>query len=95
MPQLHDSGSRAIQPSDQTHQHDFARIFGIETEYGVSVTDIPEPMDASHVAMTMFQPVVRRARGIPPGVCDRRGDMPLGCVAERSGRRADHAFDGA
>lgn len=62
MPQLHDSGSRAIQPSDQTHQHDFARIFGIETEYGVSVTDIPEPMDASHVAMTMFQPVVRRAR---------------------------------
>ena len=30
MPQLHDSGSRAIQPSDQTHQHDFARIFGIE-----------------------------------------------------------------
>ena len=44
------------------HDHDFARIFGIETEYGVSVTGTEQPCDAGQVAMMMFQPVVSRAR---------------------------------
>mgnify|MGYP000799891148 FL=1 len=41
MPQLRDSGNHSTAPLD-AHTKDeiqsFARIFGIETEYGVSVT---------------------------------------------------------
>mgnify|MGYP000733099201 CR=1 FL=1 len=42
--------------------HSFARIFGIETEYGVSVTGADVPCDASQTAMMMFQPIVASAR---------------------------------
>ena len=48
--------------SSHEHDHDYARIFGIETEYGVSVTGTDKPCDAGQVAMMMFQPVVSRAR---------------------------------
>ena len=34
----------------------------METEYGVSVTGSDHPVDATQVAMMMFQPVVSRAR---------------------------------
>ncbi|WP_291527237.1 Pup--protein ligase [Bifidobacterium sp. UBA744] len=44
------------------HDHDYSRIFGIETEYGVSVTGTDKPCDAGQVAMMMFQPVVSQAR---------------------------------
>lgn len=64
MPQLRDSGdhgaSRSIKQSAQFAG--FARIFGVETEYGVSVTGADQPIDAAQAAMTMFQPVVSRAR---------------------------------
>ncbi len=43
MPQLRDSGNHSTAPLD-AHTKDeiqsFARIFGIETEYGVSVTGL-------------------------------------------------------
>ena len=41
MPQLRDSGNHSSSPLDEgtlREVHSFARIFGIETEYGVSVT---------------------------------------------------------
>lgn len=41
MPQLRDSGNHSSSPLDAgtlREVHSFARIFGIETEYGVSVT---------------------------------------------------------
>ncbi|MBW3087142.1 Pup--protein ligase [Bifidobacterium sp. 82T24] len=44
------------------HARDFARIFGIETEYGVAVTGTAKPVDPGQVAMTMFRPVVSRSR---------------------------------
>nr|WP_243390348.1 proteasome accessory factor PafA2 family protein [Bifidobacterium margollesii] len=44
------------------HADGFARIFGVETEYGVSVTGASHPVDSGQVAMTMFQPVVSRSR---------------------------------
>lgn len=59
MPQLHDSRSRhstPTQPSATTGGCD--RIFGLETEYGLSVSGASRPLDISQVAMTMFQPVV-------------------------------------
>ena len=43
-------------------QRRFARIFGIETEYGVSVTGSDRPCDAGQTAMMMFQPIVAEAR---------------------------------
>ena len=61
MPQLRDSSTRAMHASTGMRD-DFARIFGIETEYGVSVTGADRAVDAGQVAMTMFQPVVSRAR---------------------------------
>ncbi|WP_026644441.1 proteasome accessory factor PafA2 family protein [Bifidobacterium sp. AGR2158] len=61
MPQLHDSGNRG-HACASTHVDDFARIFGIETEYGVSVTGASRPCDAGQVAMMMFQPIMRRVR---------------------------------
>ncbi|MEE1296857.1 MAG: proteasome accessory factor PafA2 family protein, partial [Bifidobacterium sp.] len=58
MPQLHDSGNRLTTPT--THLDDTARIFGLETEYGVCVTGMDA--DAAQVAMMMFQPMVRAER---------------------------------
>ncbi len=61
MPQLRDSSTRAMHADTEIH-NDFGRIFGIETEYGVSVTGADHAVDAGQVAMTMFQPVVSKAR---------------------------------
>ena len=65
MPQLRDSGNHSTAPLD-AHTKDeiqsFARIFGIETEYGVSVTGLDRPCDAGQTAMMMFQPIVAEAR---------------------------------
>ena len=64
MPQLRDSrdtGHRRDHAGAE-HAHDFARIFGIETEYGVAVTGATKPVDPGQVAMTMFCPVVSRSR---------------------------------
>ena len=61
MPQLRDSSTRAMH-ADTGMRNDFGRIFGIETEYGVSVTGADHAVDAGQVAMTMFQPVVSKAR---------------------------------
>ena len=50
MPQLRDSGNHSSSPLDAgtlREVHSFARIFGIETEYGVSVTGADVPCDAS------------------------------------------------
>ncbi|MCI1635540.1 proteasome accessory factor PafA2 family protein [Bifidobacterium sp.] len=64
MPQLR--GSRHVSRADEfvedIHDKGFSRIFGIETEYGVSVTENEKPVEASQVAMMMFQPVVTRSR---------------------------------
>ena len=64
MPQLRDSGNHSTAPLD-AHTKDeiqsFARIFGIETEYGVSVTGSDRPCDAGQTAMMMFQPIVAEA----------------------------------
>ncbi|PAU67548.1 proteasome-associated protein [Bifidobacterium italicum] len=63
MPQLHDSGNRGhAGASASAHAGDFARIFGIETEYGLSVTGASRPCDAGQVAMMMFQPIMQRVR---------------------------------
>lgn len=63
MPQLHDSGNRGhAGASALAHGGDFARIFGIETEYGLSVTGASRHCDAGQVAMMMFQPIVQRVR---------------------------------
>lgn len=69
MPQLRDtssegSGVRSSASSwkNDPHNTDFSRIFGIETEYGISVTRTRSRLDPSRVAMTMFAPVVTRAR---------------------------------
>ena len=40
----------------------YSRIFGLETEYGVSVTGAGCAIDASEIAMEMFRPVVSRSR---------------------------------
>lgn len=65
MPQLRDSGTRSLhasEPVPSAEMDGFCRIFGVETEYGVSVTGASKPVDAGQVAMTMFQPVVSRSR---------------------------------
>lgn len=64
MPQLRDSGNSGPESSlPQSSQFaGFARIFGIETEYGVAVTGARQPMDAGQLAMMMFQPIVSRSR---------------------------------
>ena len=65
MPQLRDSGNHSTAPLDahtiRRNQSRFARIFGIETEYGVSVTGSDRPCDAGQTAMMMFQPIVAEA----------------------------------
>ncbi|MBW3091577.1 Pup--protein ligase [Bifidobacterium sp. 82T10] len=64
MPQLRDSGNSGpgatVERSPEFEG--FARIFGVETEYGVSVTGASRPVDAGQVAMTMFRPIVSRSR---------------------------------
>ncbi|MEJ5920749.1 Pup--protein ligase [Bifidobacterium thermophilum] len=68
MPQLRDSTTHAGAGSDgadTAHSPQFgtgARIFGIETEYGVAITGADRHVDARQVAATMFQPVVVRSR---------------------------------
>lgn len=65
MPQLRDSGIRAAsshEPVPSAELDGFARIFGVETEYGVSVTGADKPVEAGQVAMAMFRPVVSRSR---------------------------------
>ena len=65
MPQLRDSGNHSTSGIDEAtlgQMHSFARIFGIETEYGVSVTGTQSPCDAGQTAMMMFQPIVARSR---------------------------------
>ncbi|WEV58366.1 proteasome accessory factor PafA2 family protein [Bifidobacterium sp. ESL0728] len=64
MPQLRDSSNQG--PGNRTSRSpeydSFHRIFGIETEYGVSVTGASKPCDPGQVAMTMFAPILSRAR---------------------------------
>lgn len=60
MPQLHDSATRTTQVSE--HRDDAARIFGLETEYGLSATHTEQPVEVASLAMMMFQPIVRRER---------------------------------
>lgn len=65
MPQLRDSGNHSTAPLDGRTRGEvdaFIRIFGIETEYGVSVTGADAPCDAGQTAMMMFQPIVAQAR---------------------------------
>jgi len=65
MPQLRDSGNHSTAPLDADTVHEmrsFDRIFGIETEYGVSVTGADSPCDAGQTAMMMFQPIVAQSR---------------------------------
>ena len=61
MPQLRDSSTEA-HDTGAVDDGSLARIFGIETEYGVSVTGTRRPVDSAQTAMTMFQPVVSRMR---------------------------------
>jgi proteasome accessory factor A len=64
MPQLRDSSNHG--PGKHTRhceEYDsYARIFGLETEYGVSVTGTDQPCDSGQVAMMMFAPVISRSR---------------------------------
>ncbi|NEG95598.1 Pup--protein ligase [Bifidobacterium sp. SMB2] len=64
MPQLRDSRDTGAGRghAGAEHAHDFTRIFGVETEYGVAVTESDKPVDPGQVAMTMFRPVVSRSR---------------------------------
>ncbi|WP_137652443.1 proteasome accessory factor PafA2 family protein [Bifidobacterium moukalabense] len=65
MPQLRDSGNHSTAPLDGRTRSEvdaFTRIFGIETEYGVSVTGADAPCDSGQTAMMMFQPIVARSR---------------------------------
>ena len=65
MPQLRDSGNHSTTPlAGRTldEVRSFARIFGIETEYGVSVTGADRTCDAGQTAMMMFQPIVAEVR---------------------------------
>ena len=39
---------------------DFRRIFGIETEYGLSLTGTSGPYAAGRVAMAMFRPLIEK-----------------------------------
>ena len=54
MPQLRDSGNHSSSPLDAgtlREVHSFARIFGIETEYGVSVTGADVPVSYTHLTL--------------------------------------------
>ncbi|WEV76299.1 proteasome accessory factor PafA2 family protein [Bifidobacterium sp. ESL0800] len=64
MPQLRDSSNQG--PGNTTSRSpdydSFHRIFGVETEYGVSVTGTDKPCDPGQVAMMMFAPILSRTR---------------------------------
>ncbi|WEV46026.1 proteasome accessory factor PafA2 family protein [Bifidobacterium sp. ESL0690] len=64
MPQLRNSSNQG--PGNRTSRSpeydSFHRIFGIETEYGVSVTGANQPCDPGQVAMMMFAPILSRSR---------------------------------
>ncbi|KFI68794.1 proteasome accessory factor PafA2 family protein [Bifidobacterium magnum] len=64
MPQLHSSANHARPATvrESAEYASFDRIFGIETEYGVSVTGADAPLEGANVAMAMFEPVMRRYR---------------------------------
>lgn len=64
MPQLRDSGSRGMDARKvRVPQYEgFHRIFGIETEYGVSATGARNGCTANRIATAMFRPVVSRSR---------------------------------
>lgn len=70
MPQLRESTQTSIAADNglskewmvHDEPHRFSRIFGIETEYGISVTGNEKPCGTSEIAMRMFRPVVSRAR---------------------------------
>jgi proteasome accessory factor A len=74
MPQLRDSSSEESvkgnssatsskrEQQEDPHDSDFSRIFGIETEYGLSVTRTAKRVDPSRAAMVMFEPVITRQR---------------------------------
>ncbi len=66
MPQLRDtsldSSDVRLRTRKAEEQHPYRRIFGVETEYGVSVTNAEKNIDSSHAAMAMFAPVVSRSR---------------------------------
>ncbi|WEV66756.1 proteasome accessory factor PafA2 family protein [Bifidobacterium sp. ESL0769] len=64
MPQLRDSSNQGPgnQSSRSPEYDSFHRIFGIETEYGVSVTGANKPCDPGQVAMMMFAPILSRSR---------------------------------
>ncbi|WP_418968833.1 proteasome accessory factor PafA2 family protein [Alloscardovia omnicolens] len=63
MPQLRDSSqSYDFSAAERSADTSFERIFGIETEYGVSVTGDEHTVDAAHAAAVMFEPVVTQSR---------------------------------
>lgn len=65
MPQLRDSSTtrrNAEQNSTSSNAGPYARIFGIETEYGLSATGTDLHCSAEEIAMAMFHPVVSRSR---------------------------------
>ncbi|MDF7664902.1 proteasome accessory factor PafA2 family protein [Bifidobacterium sp. ESL0745] len=64
MPQLRDSSNQGPgNTTSRSPEYDsFHRIFGIETEYGVSVTRANHPCDPGQVAMMMFAPILSRSR---------------------------------
>lgn len=47
---------------DGSEANPYRRIFGIETEYGISLTGVQEPYSPGQVAMAMFRPLVERLR---------------------------------
>ena len=49
-------------PAADGHDSDFARIFGVETEYGLSVTGAARRYRASDLAMLMFRPIISSSR---------------------------------
>ncbi|TCD54902.1 Pup--protein ligase [Alloscardovia theropitheci] len=60
-----DSANDDNELSNRAHGLPFERIFGIETEYGVSVTGQrpdSDMLDASHVASVIFEPIVSQSR---------------------------------
>lgn len=61
MPQLRERAEGPARPRS-VHADDFARIFGIETEYGVSATGAGVECPSQEVASAMFRPVVSRSR---------------------------------
>ncbi|MDN6025028.1 proteasome accessory factor PafA2 family protein [Bifidobacterium mongoliense] len=62
MPQLRERASGDAASRRSPYADGFARIFGIETEYGVSVTGADTPCGSAETAAAMFRPVISRSR---------------------------------